>query len=201
MKGKKWTTVVLSVGLVFVMTLGTVNAEERKFKFRASGSGTPSRIDTNGDGVPASETRISGRSNLGLVSIQAVNETKLKLSNPADLTSVVLCQLPNGDPGLQFEIVQAHSVYRIGSGALLFGQASGGAGNCLRLTCFGAPGQILPGCQFSSNIVVNFIGGTGRFDGASGTIELNGTGTVLLAHPTGLFVAFSAEGIGTVIFP
>jgi hypothetical protein len=201
MKLTRMTALLIVLGFVLLVAVIKAEAGERKFKFRASGSGISSPIDTNGDGIPASSTTIRGSSNLGPVSIHAVNETKLALSNPGDPTSVVPCQLPDDSPGLVFSLVQAHSVYRVGSGDLFVGQASGGAGNCLKLTCFGAPGQILPGCVFSSNIDVAVIGGTGRFSGASGLIELNGMGTIVLPHPTGLFVGFSAEGTGTLVIP
>jgi hypothetical protein len=197
-----YTRVLSHIGVGLITLLGVVSAfaGEKKFAYHVSGSAISSTIDTNGDNSRATVTNLGGKSTLGKIHLQSVNESKLTLSNPADPRSVVPCQTPHNEPGIEFETVQGRGVLRVESGDLLFTKIASGT-NCVPLSCLGAQGQLRERCAFTTTQVSDIVGGTGKYSGASGTFNVTGSAEVLLAEPTGSFFALTLDAAGTLVLP
>lgn len=123
--------------------------------------GTP--IDTNGDGVTASLGLFAWKSNLGMGTTQAVTETS---ASPSPVNTIC----PSGN--LEFPMVMGRYVARLeSSGDLIFARYTG--------TICVDPATGIASASHEGDI----IGGTGRFEGATGSTELNATLTTLVSDP------------------
>ena len=168
----------LTIGLMLscVIVLGSGKAEAGKIPLKGSFSGTfvATQTDTNGDGQKAAFASVGTKGTLGSGTIQGVNE--FVFSGPATC--------PNGNAGFEFTLLRpllpaapAQFVQRIDStGDLIFSEQTS---NTL---CFDPVTLI----QFASG-TSNITGGTGRFEGATGTVEFEATAKTLFEDAAGNF--------------
>lgn len=174
-----------AVGLIMVLGLilavRNTEARHRQRKFRGelkesfSGSvlisGTS--IDTDEDGVKASLGLFKGKSTLGTVTIEPITEF-----SPVPKVSTTICN----SGLLQFDLVMGRVVTRIeSSGDLVFSRFTSGT-SCVDP----ATGTV------SVSLEGSIMGGTGRFDGATGSVEVNGTVTTLVSDPAPALHGFGA---------
>ena len=160
------------------------NAQDNEIEFTETYSGSfetaPSATDTNGDGRPANVGQFMGTSTFGSVSIQSLNEFEPVLENAA-------CNLGEDE----FSLVQGHFVKRFSNGELIFGSWSSG------FSCFD------PITNTSTTTQVGmFTGGTGQFENATGSVQID-YGSTFLATPgvDGFtFGGTSGIGFGTIVF-
>jgi len=131
----------------FVMGLGIGSAEAATIEFKESVSGSflDTVIDANGDGLPANQVLAGGKGTFGPSSINGLAEAEI---DPA-------ADCGPGSLGTRF--VAMSLVHRFKNGDLLYSLLSEGGG-CLDLATFVASGAI----------TMTVIGGTGRFEGATG---------------------------------
>ena len=177
----KKLAVGLALGLIMVVAIESAQAEEMPFTASASGGSIPTEIDTNGDGVKASFelggviTREDRRGHFQIVSEFL----------PA-LSQLVTCPAGN----LEFPLLGGHGFLRSGrTGSLIFLEYTSGT-SCVDPTTDTS--------SFSGEGIIT--GGTGRFEGATGSFEANSTGTTLVSDPAGHeFGSQTGEITGTVI--
>ena len=171
---RKSVTIGLMVSCMFA--LGNGKAEARQLTLRGSFSGTyvNTQIDTNGDDQKGAFHSVGAKGTLGSSTIQGVNE--FTFSGPATC--------PNGNTGFGFTLLRSlnpaapsNFVQRFEStGDLLFSEQTAGT------ICFDPATSI----QFFS-VTSTITGGTGRFEGATGTGEGSGTAKTLFEDAAGNF--------------
>ena len=149
--------------------------ERQREKSRSEGSGSfiGVDIDTNGDGDKGGLTTGVVKSNLGQFALSFLSETVL----------VPRTTCPVGT--LEFSLVVQRIVLRDQRGDLLYGEGTSWT------QCFDPVARTL-----SATGTLSFIGGTGRYVGASGEIEGSLNADVLLLDPT----TGQAYGAGTSEF-
>jgi hypothetical protein len=159
MKGSK--TVAVIVGLGLVATLGVGAAEARNLSEAVSGNFVDTALDTNGDGVAAAHFQ-GGAKGSGSPSYEGVQEIQFAPTG--------LCEA-----GEVEGIIAAYSIVRrYSNGDLLFSRLVDGS-FCLDP----ASGK----AQVTVNAEIS--GGTGRFEGATGSYVIDYEATALLPDPTG----------------
>ena len=204
MNAKRLLTMSALASAIIVPTLAQA-AGPTRILGRFSGTAVSTAIDTNGDGITASSSEVNIRTKsslLGRLTLRGVGETKPSLADPTDPRSFVQCQLPNGDPGIQFELVQESGAAEVEkSGDLFYVDTLSGLDCASVATCFDEVGRNLKGCIFSLSRSATIIGGTGRLAGASGFFEARGTGKVTFAGPTGSMNAFTGRITGEINIP
>lgn len=154
---------------------GSVQSSEIKINQRFTGVGNPTAIDTNDDGAFASSSVFQLVGSPGRSTIQAFVE----------FNSLV----PGGTPGcnLEAEFVHQSFVQTFNDGSMLFYVTSEGL-LCLSFEPF----------NIWVSIAGDIIGGTGRFEGASGSWTIIES----KAFPVGEFqTAFTGTMKGTVEIP
>ena len=174
-----------------VIVLGSSKADAEKLSVKSAFSGTfvSSQTDTNGDGGKAGFASVVTKGSLGSGTVQGLNEWAF--------AGQTTC--PNGNAGFGFTLLRsldptapANFVQRIDStGDLIFTEQTDGT------LCFDPATSI----QFFS--VTNTItGGTGRFEGATGTGESSGTAKTLFEDAAGNFFGEqSGTATATIITP
>jgi hypothetical protein len=183
----------LTIGLMLscVIALGSSKAEAGKLTLKGSFSGTfvNMQTDTNADGVKANLNSVGAKGTLGPSTIQGVNE--YVSSGPATC--------PNGNAGDGSTLLRssnpaapANFVQRFEStGDLLFYEETSGT------SCFDPDTSI----EFFST-TTKITGGTGRFEGATGTGEVSGTANDLFDDAAGnFFGAQSGTFTATITIP
>jgi hypothetical protein len=156
------TTALLS--LLFVVVAGAASAESVLIRATLEESFHPTAVDTNADGQAAGFGVGQGRSTLGPVTREGWVETL-----PWD--GVTFC----GPTHVQINYRFAESSFRFKDGSRVFAVFSSGA------LCFNfATGT------FTANGEIEVIGGTGRFQGATGTLRFEASSPI--AFPDGLVV-------------
>ena len=138
---------------------------ELRYHDETSGTTVSTVVDTNGDGVTGGITTLKGRSSRGPVTITAFAEF-----NPFAAAPSANC--PAGT--LDFPMVESTLVYRFVGGDLLFLRVIDAA-FCMDL----ATGVY----EFRNSSII--LGGTGRYAGATGTIDAKGQGSSMSFDPTG----------------
>src|SRR5262245_17861368 len=169
---KKSLTIGFTLSCVIAFGIGRAEAGELKAKGTFSGTFTSTQIDTLGDGQKAALAIIGTKGTLGPGTVQGVNE--YVFSGPATCT--------NGNDGFEFKLLHsvnpaapAQFVTRIDStGDLIFSEQTSGT------ICFDPVTLI----QFFS-ATFKITGGTGRFEGATGTSESSGTAKTLFEDAAG----------------
>jgi hypothetical protein len=168
----------LTIGLMLscVIALGSSKAEAGKLTLKGSASGTyvNTQTDTDGNGEKASLISLGAKGTLGSSTIQGVNEYVQSGS----------ATCPNGNAGVEFTLLRslnpaapANFVQRFEStGDLLFSEQTSGT------LCFDPATSI---SFFSGTTTIT--GGTGRFEGATGTGEVSGTAKDLFEDAAGNF--------------
>jgi hypothetical protein len=180
--------------------------ELRRFKLKngkVTASQVSTTLDSNGDGFTANLTTGFGDSNYGRLYGRSASEVKPSLSDPTDPTSFNFCAMPNGEPGVLFELETFNGVLRIDDlkGAVILSKNEGTAcfeaSSCLDQ----ATGQLLDGCKFVGDWKLDIKGGLGELKDATGQLTLKGDGTTLFAHPTGNFAGFDGLFEGDIYVP
>jgi hypothetical protein len=186
---KKHTGLIIGIatGLLLTVCFGDAKAEHRRRNngtFAGTSLGT--RIDLNDDGVPASWSTAVLTGTLGKSTGQGVVE-----SVPTGPTS----ECPGG-----VSIVDAQNGIGFGANTRTFPNGDQIYTQLLTRTQCG-----LGGGRFTSSDSWTIVGGTGKFEGASGTVDIQATSFCQVidpnANPVQCFGSFSGEFEGTVILP
>ena len=186
MRDKQRLTVGIALAVALGVTLGPARADEqqRRVKLHVAGSTIDGVLDTDGDGTLARVQ--NGIANGKPEQFLMQRETEFK-------DTATPCQMPDGTPGLVRLLLQSRSVYTsMRDGNQFFTQTTPG------------PGCLNPQTgEFSFTLPGSFIGGTGRYAGATGTWETQNFQTVaLIEDPQGhAFRQFSFDLVGTLILP
>lgn len=149
-----------------------------KYFDHTSGTNVSSIVDTNGDGIPGNVATMRGRSSRGPVTITIFSEFNPFAAGPS----------PNcPDTMLEFPMVEGSLVIRFLRGDLLFLRTVEAVFCLDPLTGYH---------EFTNTSVVE--GGTGKYEGATGTIDASGEGSSLSFDPTGIlhfgWVTMTNEG-------
>jgi hypothetical protein len=182
----KWSwTLSLVCSVVIALGSGRAEAKDIRMKGEFAGTGLTARIDLNNDGRPADGGTWVEKSNLGRSSAQFVIE-----SVPVDSPSGAC---PTGQ--LERVLVAGNVVNTfLHTRDQLFIQLTS------RIFCFD-----LVTSTFSAHTIAAITGGTGKFVGATGSVDYRFTGVVHLADfdpaSNQLFVSFTGTVEGTLTRP
>ena len=170
---------VFMIVVVFSFSITAIQAEEIMFKEQVSGRVVSNPIDINSDGIPASTGIYEGKSTKGAVTVHAFNETSIVVS-PSHCP-----------PGTVELLMDARNIRRFANGDMLFTQSTEHSFVCADLTTG----------KFSFESKLNFIGGTGKYENATGTLLSIGDGTALVLDPNTLmnFSAITMKSKGKLI--
>ena len=174
--------VTLLVMVVWLTPIGVVaQPGGRPYTENITGTLSSSTLDRNADGVPASISTFSGNSNFGKVHGQSSFEVTV-------FGAPVNCAVDE----VEATLVGTRDVRRFPDhGDMIFLEVSD------LLVCLNPLTGI-----FTVSSQGHFIGGTGRYSGATGDFTGSFTGAILVADPNGaLFGAFSGGVTGTVETP
>ena len=172
------------VALALVVCSG-VQAQERNYRDSISGAAAPSSFDHNGDGVYAHHVTFSGLSNIGPVHGAFLVEYDFLATEPNPAC-------PAGQVKVPILVSASTRATQMQEGQLLLRDDAAGALFCLN-PATGA---------FTMELKGNFVGGLGRFAGATGTYEYKGSGQVLLQDHKGMpFGGFTVKTEGKLILP
>jgi hypothetical protein len=179
-----WT---IGLACSFVIVLASSKAEARDIRIQGdwAGTGLTTRIDLNNDGGPADWATWVEKSNLGQSSAQAVIEGSAPVSPtgacPAD-------QVESGLVGGSIVNTFLHTRDQ------LFIQPTS------RVLCFDLATGTL-----SAQTIATITGGTGKFAGATGSLDYRFTGRVLLPDfdpaSNQVFASFTGTVEGTLTLP
>jgi hypothetical protein len=167
---------MVGLALTLVASFATA-AEQASFSEAVSGNFVDTAIDTNGDGVAAASFMGVATGFRGGASYQGLTEIEFAATG--------LC-----DPGEVEGVIAAYSIVRrFSNGNLMFSRLVEGS-FCLNP----ATGKA------EVSISAEIIGGTGRFEGATGSYQINYEATALLPDPTGGIAhgAFAGTVTGTI---
>ena len=128
---------------------GAALAGEMSIDQRFSGVAQPTMVDTNGDGIFANAVSFQFKGAPGRATMLGIGEF-------TDFAFV-------GTPGceLRADFVQESVVETFSDGSMLFFVATN-AFNCVNLATL----------EISGEVTADIIGGTGRFEGATGSVEI-----------------------------
>jgi hypothetical protein len=177
----------IAAGLLLACSFGDAKAEHTsRYKGQVAGTFLGTRIDLNHDGVAASWSTQEVSGTLGKRTIQVVSE-----SVPTGPTS----ECPGG-----VNIVDAPNEIGFGTATSTFPNGDQLYSQLLtRTQC------VLGGGKSTASDTWTIIGGTGKFDGASGTYEQHVTVLIqvvdLDANPHQPFGSVSGEFEGTITLP
>jgi len=129
---------------VGVILSGAAQSGEIKYNQRFTGVGYSTSIDTNDDGLFASAFTFQSKGSPGKATTQSVGEFKP--------------MLPGAGCDLQSELVQQSFVSTFNDGSMLF-HVTTAAQTCITFLPF----------SFTGHLEGTITGGTGRFEGATGT--------------------------------
>ena len=175
---------VSMLALAFVICSG-LPAQERNYQDSISGAAAPSSFDFNGDGLKAHHVTFSGLSNIGLIHGAFLVEYDFPAAapNPA---------CPTGQVKIPIIVSASTRATQTQEGQLFLRDDAASALFCLN-PATGAFTMALKG---------NFVGGMGRFAGATGTYEYKGSGQVILQDSIGMpFGGFTLKTEGKLILP
>ena len=180
----KWNwTIGLACSFVIALASGRAEARDIRIKGDLAGTCLSTRIDLNNDGVPAGWSTWVEQSNLGQSSAQSVIEAVLVPPTGA---------CPAGH--LETGVVAGGSAVNtfLHTRDQLFNQVTS------RILCI----DLVTGA-FSAHSLATITGGTGKFAGATGSIEYRFTGLTFLADPASnqSFGSFTGTIEGTLILP
>jgi len=172
---------ILFVSIISVSCENDGNADENFTEsFSGSFQSGPMNTDTNDDGAPASVATLSGTSTFGPVTIESVNE--FMLIEPTG-------ECAEGD--LEFSLLRGNFIKRItDTGELLFGTWQAGT------SCFDP--ETKESTTTQSGV---FSGGTGKFENATGPVEITFTSVDLasVAEEGFRFGGTSGTGMGILV--
>jgi hypothetical protein len=187
MKKRTGLIIGIATGLLLTGSFGGAKAEQtHRYKGQVAGTFLGTRIDLNDDGVPATWATQEVSGTLGKRTNQLVTE-----SVPTGSTS----DCPGGTA-----IVDAQNGLGFGTGTGTFPNGDQLYFQLLTRTQCG-----LGGGKFTASDTWTIVGGTGKFEGASGTYEQH---VIVLcqvsdpnANPAQCFGSVSGEFDGTLILP
>lgn len=184
MDSKKRLIIGAEIGFLFVAVIGRVEAKQIPLKGKSAGTFLNARIDRNDDGVPAGwETGVL-TDKLGKRDYQGVSETV-----PTGATA----ECPGGVFIIDAQNGFGTSTETFPNGDQLYAQV------LTRTLCFDVVGGFTGASTFS------YVGGTGKFAGASGNGESSFVGFFQAfdanAVPPQGFGSASGEFTGTLILP
>jgi hypothetical protein len=163
-------TISIALVLLLAGAVGRAEAKQPNFVSHFANSGVSGAIDTNGDGLTAPVFTGIHNTTLGRFLSQGESETlpplATNLTCPASTPKIPVLEIP---------VLQIHTVltHERTTEQLFLTETSGAA--CLDLTTF----------TLTFQGQGTFDGGTGRFVHATGTWEINATGTILVIDPQG----------------
>ena len=174
--------VMLALGCLLA---GSAYAQERRYRDQIMGTASPSAFDTNGDGAPAHYVTFSGTSNYGPVhGAFLVEYDFLKVAPHADCAA--------GTVKIPIVVSASTRAMTVQDSQLFLRDESESARFCLN------PEK----GSFTMSLKGSFAGGTGRFQGATGSYEYRGTGQVLVMDKAGLpFGGFAVTTEGVIRLP
>ena len=183
-----WKILASSLTAVFVLaTAGSANAQERKYPYHEliSGSAAPSSFDYDGDGVKGHYVTFAGRSNWGPVHGAYLVEYNFQALAPDSACPAGTFRAPI--------VVSASSHALTGTEGQIFMKDDAPSGLfCLDLNTL----------AFTMSLKGEFVGGMGKFAGATGAYEYKGSGQVLLLDSNQMpFGGFVLETKGTISLP
>jgi len=163
---KPWLLAAAAAVLFAPFLAATSDAREVPFKFSYTGTLVPIPVDLNADGTNATVLDAQSKGTFGASMSHIVSEW----------TPIGLC----ADGFVQFALIHAAVVVTFSNGDQLFGAGPGNGWMCLDLDPAGAG-------YFYGEAYGDFSGGTGRFEGASGsfTSPFTGNNTTLTSFGYG----------------
>jgi len=189
MKTRKGLIIGIATGLLLACSFAGANADHdhtRRNNGTFAGTFLGTRIDRNDDGVPASWGTAELIGTLGKSTSQSVVEAV-----PTGPTS----DCPGG-----VSIVDAQNGIGFGTTTRTFPKGDQLYSQLLTRTQCG-----LGGGEFTGSDTWTIVGGTGKFDGASGTVDVEWTSFIQAfdpnANPAQAFGSTSGEFEGTVVLP
>lgn len=187
MQKKKVLTLGIATGLLLAVSLGNAGAEQtRRNNGKFAGTFLTSRIDTNDDGIAASWSTGVVTGTLGKRSFQSVGEVVPTGATAACPGGVFIIDAVNG-------IGFGRTTHTFPNGDQVYSRI------LTRHLCS------LGGGKSETNDVNETLGGTGKFEGASGIAEAHYTNTTQAgdgnAVPPQSFGSFTGEFTGTIILP
>jgi hypothetical protein len=172
----------MMVGLILSVVAGSVEAKELKIKGSFSGGFSPSDFDFTQDGQKASLNLTTSKSNLGRFTHQNQSEYLLPLPAPVTCPQDTVEFLLRGSNTVATNTSTGDQLLSIGnSGTLCVNPSTG---------------------TFTFQVTENYFGGTGRFTGASGSVQISGTGLFHVCDPAGrCFGSETGTFTGTLTLP
>ena len=145
--------ITLAAGVV-VLLIGTllmaISAEAKPFKSKFSGWGVATEIDNNGDGMKADSTTAQSRGTFGRAITNGQSELAPVPSGTCD-----------GNPAIvQYDYVSSSTINVFQNGDLIISLLDHGT------LCADFTNPLIP--TFTGEIHLVIVGGTGRFEGATG---------------------------------
>ena len=170
-------TVLTALALV----LGVAQAQVQPVQYSYSGTSVPTAIDSNGDGILAGEVLASANGTGGKLTFRALEELGAPIGPTARCPA----------PLVEFPHRTAVSTATTEDGSMYFERLV--AGHLCVNTSTGA---------FSFEITYEIFGGTGRFEGATGSIATKGTGRIIFAVPgKALYSVLAGTSTGSIAKP
>ena len=172
-------------GLMLTVATGWAadNPKEKKINSTFACSAVPSTFDSNGDGIPGSLFQCIGKGSGGPFTSQGVNDLRAPLAAPGTC--------PQGSTEYPYEVT-----FDVVTNSNTFDQL---------ITGDGEPGVFClnpDGFTFTFDVTVFIFRGTGKLDGAQGTIHSKGTGSIVTCDPAGRCLSqYSGTSEGTLILP
>jgi len=189
MKTRTRLIIGIATGLLLTCSFSDVKADHdhtRRNNGEFAGTFLGTRIDLNDDGVPATWSTAQLTGTLGKSTSQGVVE-------------VVHTGPTSACPG-GVSIVDAQHGVGFGTNTRTFSDGDQLYSQLLTRTQCG-----LGGGKFSSSDTWTIVGGTGKFEGASGTVDIQSTSLCQVidpnANPPQCFGSFSGEFEGTLTLP
>ena len=186
MKQRQRLIIGAAIGFLLVAGLSRVEAKEIPYKGTFAGTFLSSRIDRNDDGVPAGWETGALTGTLGKRVYQGVSEAVPTGPTAACPGGVFIIDTQNGKGGGTY-------TETFPNGDQLYGRV------LTRTFCSNGVGG------FTGSSTLSYVGGTGKFAGASGNVENSFAGFYQAfdanAVPRQGFGPFSGEFTGTLILP
>lgn len=175
-------SILRASGLALGLLAATVGQPAAARSFEASYTGASSCCgeDLNQDGNPSGRGLFWGKSSLGALTLQAINDLDL---------ATLLPPLDHCEAEADFRIFffGASAVFRFNDGSMLFKEmATDGRES---FVCV----DVQAGAATSTQISWDVVGGTGRFEGASGTTVARGVAITPLTGQNVLEIRESGE--------
>lgn len=187
MKHRKGLILGVAIGLLMTVSVGSASAEHtRRNNGKLAGTFLSTRMDLNDDGILATWSTSVNTGTLGKRTVQGISESVPTGVTPECPGGVSIIDTADG---IGFSTATA----TFPDGDQLYGRIR------TRTQCG------LGGGRFETNETVEILGGTGKFEGASGTTEVHSVSQCQAfdanAVPPQCFGSFTGEFTGTITLP